>query len=191
MCEPTTIIAGATLALGAMSAYNQYQQGKYESSVAKQNAQVAEAQADDAINRGNIEADRRRSQMRQQLGTQAATMAASGGDLSSGSSLDIFGDTAQFGQLDALTTVNNAQREAYGLQVQSANYKNQAKSARAQGNAGAMTTLLTAPINAYGAYSALGGSWNPFKTSVSAGGGSTPMLSGGINSNSQFKIGGY
>lgn len=168
MCEPTTIIAGATLALGAMSAYNQYQQGKYESSVAKQNAQVAEAQADDAINRGNIDADRRRSQMRQQLGTQAATMAASGGDLSSGSSLDIFGDTAQFGQLDALTTVNNAQREAYGYQVQADNYKNQSKSARLQGNAGAMTTLLTSSLNSYGAYQAGGGSWNPFSKTNAA-----------------------
>lgn len=191
MCEPTTIIAGATLALGAMSAYNQYQQGKYESSVAKQNAQVAEAQADDAINRGNIEADRRRSQMRQQLGTQAATMAASGGDLSSGSSLDIFGDTAQYGELDALTTVNNAQREAYGYQVQAANYKNQANAARKQGNMGALTTLLTAPINAYVVYSSFGGDWNPFKSGISSGGGSTPMLSSGVNSGSQFKLGGY
>lgn len=190
MCDPV-IAGGAVMALGAFQAYNQYQTGKYEASVAKQNAKVAEAQADDSINRGNVEAERRRTQMRQQLGTQAATMAASGGDLSSGSSLDIFGDTAQYGELDALTTVNNAQREAYGYQVQAANYKNQANAARKQGNMGALTTLLTAPINAYGVYSSFGGSWNPFKTSVSAGGGSTPMLSGGVNSNSQFKIGGY
>ena len=29
MCEPTTILAGATLAAGALSAYNQYETGKY------------------------------------------------------------------------------------------------------------------------------------------------------------------
>ena len=35
--------------------------------------------------------------------------------------LDVFADNAQFGTLDALTTVNNAQREAYGYQVQGMN----------------------------------------------------------------------
>ncbi|WP_204301439.1 hypothetical protein, partial [Stenotrophomonas maltophilia] len=73
-----------------------------------------------------------------------------------------FGDTAQFGTLDALTTVNNAQREAYGYQVQSANYDAQAVSARKQGNMGGMTTLLTTPLQAYGAYQMAGGTWSPF-----------------------------
>ena len=113
MCDPT-IAAGATLALSGLSAYNQYQQGKYTAAVAQQNADVATAQANDAINRGNAEADQRRRETRQRQGTQAAIMGATGADMSSGSALDIFGDTAQFGALDALTTVNNAQREAYG-----------------------------------------------------------------------------
>ncbi|EBY0680770.1 hypothetical protein DUQ99_24530, partial [Salmonella enterica subsp. enterica serovar Corvallis] len=105
---------------------------------------------------------------RQAAGTQAATMGATGADLSTGGSLDIFGDTAQFGALDALTTVNNAQREAYGYQVQSENYKAQASSAQKQGNTGAMTTLLTSPLKAYGAYQFFGGTWNPFTQSTAA-----------------------
>lgn len=115
-----------------------------------------------------------------------------GADLSTGNALDIFGDTAQFGALDSLTTVNNAQREAYGYQVQAANYKAEASSARKQGNVGAATTLLTAPLKAYGAYQMFGGTWSPFsKGSTSSGG--TPMLSnsGFMNSDSRFKIGGY
>jgi hypothetical protein len=122
MCDPATALAGATIALGGVSAYNQYQSGKYQASVASQNAK-ATAQANDAINRGNAAAEQRRVQMRQQLGTQVATMGASGADLTSGTALDITGDTAQFGSLDALTTLNNAQREAYGYQVQAANYE--------------------------------------------------------------------
>jgi hypothetical protein len=94
-------------------------------------------------------------------------MGATGADLSTGGALDIFGDTAQFGALDALTTV--AQREAYGYQVQAENYKAQASSARKQGNMGAMTTLLTAPLQAYGAYQMGGGTWSPFKTSEPQG----------------------
>lgn len=162
MCEPTTILAGATLAAGALSAYNQYQTGKYSAAVAEQNADVAEAQAQDSINRGNAQAEQVRRQNRQAAGTQAAIMGATGADLSTGGALDVFGDTAQFGTLDALTTVNNAQREAYGYQVQSANYNAQAASARKQGNMGAATTLLTTPLQAYGAYQMAGGTWSPF-----------------------------
>lgn len=164
MCDPV-IAGGAMLALGGLQAYNQYQTGKYESAVANQNADIAESQAQDSINRGNAQADEVRRRNRQAAGTQAATMGATGSDLSTGGALDIFGDTAQFGALDAMTTVNNAQREAYGYEVQAANYKAQASSARKQGNTGAMTTLLTSPLKAYGAYQMFGGTWNPFTQS--------------------------
>lgn len=167
MCDPT-IAAGATLALSGLSAYNQYQQGKYTAAVAQQNADVATAQANDAINRGNAEADQRRRETRQRHGTQAAIMGATGADMSSGSALDIFGDTAQFGALDALTTVNNAQREAYGYQTQAANYEAQASAAKSSGTIGAATTLLTAPLKAYDAYQSFGGTWNPFTQSKAA-----------------------
>ncbi len=135
MCEPATIAAGATLVIGAMSAYSQHQQGKYARAVANQNADIAETQAQDAVNRGNIQAEEVRRRSRQAAGTQAATMGATGADLSSGTSLDIFGDTAQFGTLDALTTVNNAQREAYGYRVQGMN-------AIAEGNAAKVSPTL-------------------------------------------------
>lgn len=162
MCEPTLIVA-ASLAASGLSAYNQYQQGRYASDVAEQNADVATAQANDAINRGNAQADQNRRDMRRYAGTQAATLAATGADISSGTALAIFGDTAQFGTLDALTTVNNAQREAYGYQSQAANYLSQGSAARQQGKMGALSTLLTAPLNAYGAYNMAGGEWNPFR----------------------------
>lgn len=168
MCEPTTALVAASLALSGVQAYSQYQNGKYESEVASQNADIATSQANDAINRGNIEASQRRRQTSQALGSQAALMGATGTDISTGGALDIFGDTAQFGALDALTTVNNAQREAYGFQTQAVNYESQASAARSQGNFGAMTTLLTAPIDAYGAYKISGGSWSPFTQSKAA-----------------------
>ncbi|HCN3290392.1 TPA: hypothetical protein MO682_001653 [Klebsiella pneumoniae] len=167
MCGPVAV-GVAMVAMSAMQAYNQHQQGKYAQAVANQNADIAETQAQDAVNRGNIQAEEVRRRNRQTAGTQAATMGATGADLSSGNALDIFGDTAQFGTLDALTTVNNAQREAYGYQVQAANYQAEASSARKQGNIGAATTLLTAPLKAYGAYQAFGGTWSPFTQSNAA-----------------------
>ncbi|EHE7422016.1 hypothetical protein JZQ29_002694 [Salmonella enterica subsp. enterica serovar Corvallis] len=192
MCDPV-IAGGAMLAMGGLQAYNQYQTGKYESAVANQNADNAEAQAQDSINRGNAQADEVRRRNRQAAGTQAATMGATGADLSTGNALDIFSDTAQFGELDALTTINNAQREAYGFQVQGMNAQAESRAARANGRNAVGMTLLTAPLKAYGAYQMAGGTWSPFKTSLSSGGGTTPMLSnkGLINSSSQFKLGGY
>lgn len=162
MCDPATALAAASLAAGALSAVNQYQSGRQAEAVASANADSAEAQAQDSINRGNAAADEARRRNRQALGTQTATAAANGADISTGSALDIFGDTAQFGELDALTTVNNAQREAYGFGVQASNYKTQASAARQQGNVGAFSTLLTTPLQAYGAYKMGGGDWSPF-----------------------------
>lgn len=189
MCEPATISMAAMAAMAAMSAYSQHKQSKYQSAVANQNADIAEAQAQDSVNRGNAQAAEIRNRNRQAAGTQAATMGATGADLSTGNALDIFGDTAQFGELDALTTVNNAQREAYGYQVQSTNAKAQAKGAESAGRDAVTLTLMSAPLKAYGAYQMAGGTWSPF----TQGGGSTPMLSDSsfVNSNSQFKLGGY
>ncbi|HIF5919792.1 TPA: virion core protein, T7 gp14 family [Raoultella ornithinolytica] len=167
MCGPAAFVA-ASLVMSAMQAYNQRQQGKYAKAVADQNADVAEAQAQDSINRGNIQAEEVRRRNRQTAGTQAATMGATGADLGSGSSLDIFGDTAQFGTLDALTTVNNAQREAYGYQVQAMNATAQGNSALSQSRAAVTQTLLSAPLKAYGAYQTGGGTWSPFTQSSAA-----------------------
>mgnify|MGYP000856630824 CR=1 FL=1 len=167
MCGPVAFVA-ASIAISAMQAYNQHQQGKYAKAVANQNADIAEAQAEDAVNRGNIAADQRRREMRQRQGTQAATMGATGADLGSGNALDIFADTAQFGTLDALTTVNNAQREAYGYQVQGANAQAQGNAAQAAASANSMNTLLTTPLKAYGAYQMGGGTWSPFTQSSAA-----------------------
>ncbi|WP_312731075.1 hypothetical protein [Atlantibacter hermannii] len=167
MCGPVAFVA-ASIAISAMQAYNQHQQGKYAKAVANQNADIAEAQAEDAVNRGNIAADQRRREMRQRQGTQAATMGATGADLGSGSALDIFADTAQFGTLDALTTVNNAQREAYGYQVQGMNATAQGNAAQSQARAAVTQTILTAPLKAYGAYQMGGGTWSPFTQSSAA-----------------------
>lgn len=167
MCGPVAV-GVAMVAASAMQAYSQHQQGKYQQAVANQNADIAETQAQDAVNRGNIAADQKRRQMRQQAGTQAATFGATGADMSSGTALDVFGDTAQFGTLDALTTVNNAQREAYGYQVQGMNARAQGAAAKSSANAAVTQTLLTAPIKAYGAYQSFGGTWNPFSQGSAA-----------------------
>ncbi|MDI3415699.1 hypothetical protein [Pantoea sp. V106_11] len=163
MCGPVAI-GVAMLAATAASAYSQRQQSKYQSELANYNADLQEKSADAAINAGNAQADQMRARARQLSGTQAATMAASGVDLGGGTAVDIFGDTAQMGELDALTTVNNAKAQAYGLQTQAAGNRSQASAYTSFGNQQVATTLLNGAIGSFQGYREAGGK-NPFANS--------------------------
>lgn len=156
MCAPMAV-AAVMMVAAAASAYSQRQQSKYQSKMAQYNADVQEKSAQAAINSGNEQAAQVRARARQLQGTQAATLAASGVDLGGGTAVDIFGDTAQQGELDALTTVNNAQRQAYGLQAQAAGNRSQAAAYTAFGNQQAGLTLLNGAISAYSGYTGAGG----------------------------------
>ncbi|GKX40033.1 hypothetical protein SOASR014_37720 [Pectobacterium carotovorum subsp. carotovorum] len=171
-------MVGVAIASSAMAAYSQNQSAKATARAANVNAEIADQQAQDSINRGSAEADRVRTRYRQMAGSQAAAMGASGTDLSSGVALDIFGDTAATGELDALTTFNNAERQAYGFQTQGMNYRNEAGMARAQGRNAVTQTLLTAPLKAYGAYQMGGGMSSFFSSGAQAGGSTSNMFSG-------------
>ncbi len=156
MCEPTTIVAVGALVVGAISAYGQQQQGKNAQKVANANADAQEIAAKDAINTGNSQADQQRQQTKQLQGQQTAAFGAAGTDMSSGSALNIFGDTAQGGQLDALTTVNNAERQGAGLSFQAGVNRAQGQMDRNAANLGATTTILNSALSAYGSYQSSG-----------------------------------
>lgn len=58
--------------------------------------------------------------------------------------------------------MNNASREAYGYKLQADNDRLNAKMSRRQGNIGAVGTILTTPLNAWGAYKVAGGTGSIF-----------------------------
>jgi len=191
MCAPAAV-AVAMLVAAAASAYSQKQQSKYQSKMAEYNADVQEKSANAAINAGNEQAAQARARARQLQGTQAATLAANGVDLGGGTAVDIFADTAQQGELDALTTVNNAQRQAYGLQAQAAGNRSQASAFTSFGNQQAGLTLLNGAISAYGGYTSAGGS--SFMSSGSAGGAAASNNNGnafGSLQSSRYGSNGY
>lgn len=174
MCEPTTILAVASIATtvvaGAYAADQQRQAGKYEQEVAEQNAKVAGIQAEQARQTGNINEERARMRVRQMLGQQRATFAANGVDAGTGTALDVLGDTAGFGFGDASQERANALREAWGYQVGQANEKNRGKFARWNGNAQATGTLLTTGAQAMGMWSQAGFGSGASRTGASAAG---------------------
>lgn len=75
-------------------------------------------------------------------------MAANNIDSSSGSALDLIGETAQFGEEDALSIRANAAREAWGYKVGANDSRNQAKLTKAAGKNKATATLLSTAAQA-------------------------------------------
>lgn len=147
----TTIIAGASLAATAagtvMSAIGssnqssgqaaamraqgdaqqrQAQAAQYQSQVALNSKKVAEWQAADALKRGQVAEEQRRTKTKLQIGAQRAAMGSMGADVGSGSSIDIVGDTAAVGEQDALTIRNNSARDSWERKTVAANYQSQA-----------------------------------------------------------------
>lgn len=166
MCAPAALAAAApyliaaTAVAGGYAAYSSYQQGKFQQKVANNNAEVANQMATQAIERGQRDEMRHRLKVAHMKSDQRAAFGASGRDIS-GSALDILGDTAMMGELDALTIRYNAQLEGYGQEVQAENFKAQGKLDRQAGNAQAAGTLLETAGN-------VGSQWYNYKAPTPA-----------------------
>lgn len=98
----------------------------YQAGVARNNQMIANFQAQDALERGKIAAQRSRLQTAQLKGRQRTAQAGMGVIVDEDSSLDLLGDTAEFGELDALGIQANAEREAFQLRSRAQNFGNEA-----------------------------------------------------------------
>lgn len=164
MCIALTALSTiASIAGTAISAYGAYKQGQDAQTMAEYNAKVAmvdaqnkESAAIDASRRGQIAEDQQRSKVRQALASQRVAFAAGGDELTDSSTVDVFGDTAATGELDALTIRSNAAREAWGIRNSAANsvaqaqgYKTQGQMAASSGVSSAIGTVIGGASNIY------------------------------------------
>jgi hypothetical protein len=124
---PAIAIAGTVLSTG-LSIAGQMQQANaqagmagYQAQVARNNQMIAEYYARRAEQQGKVDEQNQRLKAASLIGAQRAALASQGGDINSGSPLDIVGDTARAGEYDALTLRNNAALKAYGYRVQAMN----------------------------------------------------------------------
>lgn len=146
---------GVLIAMGVSAAYNAYQQhesgqaakkvGTAQEAAANDaadisdyNAQVADEQAADATARGTEQENKFRAGVRGIIGTQRAGFAGNGVDVGFGSSVDVQGDAAYLGELDALQIRTNAAREAWGYQVQAEDLRKSAAVQRKTGQNAAL-----------------------------------------------------
>jgi hypothetical protein len=135
MISAAVAIAGAAAgtASAVQQAQSRNQQTEYQSKLAARNAQQAElsAQAADETARqekrvGYENAQAKRQEAARIIGAQRAQTGASGAQVDAGSALDQNLDTAEKGELDALSAEQSGQNSAYTQQHRAWNLRNQA-----------------------------------------------------------------
>lgn len=133
---------GMTVAGAGFSAYSKLKAGREQQKMFERNAQFADYQAADALERGAINEKRQRQTTNQVIGAQRTNLASQNVDVNRGSSLDVQGDAAYLGELDALTIRNNAAKEAYGFQVQAGDLRQRGTYAKQESQMEAVNTIL-------------------------------------------------
>jgi hypothetical protein len=122
-------IAGA--AFTAYSAYSQSSASKnayeYQAAVNRNNAKIAEWNAQDAARRGEQDEVNARRKIAATMGAQRATLAGRGIDMSEGSALNILTDTAYLGEQDVLTVRDNTAKNVWAARVQASNDRSNAE----------------------------------------------------------------
>lgn len=152
-----TLAAGVSGAASGLAAAGQRQQAEaaakraeFQAQVQRRNQEIAEQRAESRRERGRIEARSKRRETDRRIGSLEAGLAGRGVRVDTGGSAqDIFEGTREFGELDALTLRNNAEREALSFEQQAdiagaqANlFDVSAENKRSAGKTKAATTFL-------------------------------------------------
>ena len=159
------VMGGITMGLqgisGIMGASGQYAQGKaeeqaykHQAAVNEQNAKLAQVSADDARRSAMIEEEKSGKQFEQLMGTQRATIAANGLDLSSDTMSTLLQDTIREGVEEATWIRHQGMMKKWGFQNEQYQHLRDAdmnraagKNARKAGKMNALGTLLSTAAN--------------------------------------------
>ena len=136
-------------------------QANYEAGVARNNQITAQYASDDALRRGELDVQKVQRQAAQLTGTQRASFAAKGMDITEGTPGDILDQTNFFGQIDANTARYNGKVDAWQKKTQAQNFGAQASAASDRAG-GAMTgSLLSGAGQVASTWYAYGGANKP------------------------------
>lgn len=153
MADPvsmTLIAAAASKAVGSIV------EGNAGSAAAKANARIAGQNADIARAQGYAREESFRRRSRMELGEQAASIAQSGVDPTSGSALRTANQSATNAELDAMNIRYEGLMHGLGFDREAALERARAKQARIGGYMGAVASILggASDVSAYNARSA-------------------------------------
>ena len=159
----------ASSAVGSIFAAQSQKLGlKLDAYFADLNAQGAAEDARRALEKGQWEEGNSRLLTARLKGSQRASMAANGVDLSTGSALDNLVTTDLMGEVDAQTIRVNAAREAAGYRTQASNARGQGVMARSA--ASAISPLLAGATSLIDSAGKIGSDWYAMKRSGALGG---------------------
>lgn len=145
-------MAALAVAGAGYQAYAQNQAGKQQKKLADKNAELIDAQAEDALQRGEEQARAVRRATKKAVGSQRTAYATQGVDVSTGTAMDIQDETKLLGLSDEATVRKNAFREAWGLKKQASNQRLGGKYARREGRNAAIASGISGLGASYRAY---------------------------------------
>ena len=100
------------------SAYASIQSAKMQKKMSEINSLIAGKQSDYALEKGELQEQAFRYGTKQTIGKQRVAFAAQNVALDDGTALEMQGDAAKWGEIDALRIRNNAAMEAWGFRLQ-------------------------------------------------------------------------
>lgn len=163
------ISLGTAVAGAGVGAYGAYESGKakknsytYQAQVAKNNADIATANANYIRASGETEAAITGIKQRQQAGATLAQQSASGLDVNSGSPLAVRQGQAEIASFDQMMIRSNTQRAAYGQDVEATNQLNQRTIDIMAGDEASRAGGLNALTSVIGGASSVSDKWLKF-----------------------------
>lgn len=136
MCDPGTlsVLAIASAAVGTagagFTALQANAQQRYQAKVADQNAKLAAESAKQEQDNTRVALQQHWRQQAQLQGQQRVAMAAGGLDVNFGNAADLTADTEMLGREDAQRIIDQGSNAVRGFDIESANYRSQAKASR-------------------------------------------------------------
>ena len=181
MCELFTIAAGtlgasqtAAIAVTAFDAIaligtvastvntfskasGQQDQLAYQAAVENNKAIVRDRQAAAVVARGEEDARTKKAQIKTMGSRQLVTLAGQGGDVTTGTSVDLLAETKELGKLEEEKIRNNAARDANSIRIDATNARADAGAARLASNQ--VNPLLSAASSGLQGFGQVGAQW--------------------------------
>jgi len=128
-------------------------QSAFEAKQMEFNAQLTDIRREEVGEQRDKDIVRRESQIKQMIGSQKSSMAASGIELDSELAEQIESDSLRTGAEDVQMIKNNAWKQAWGLEMEAQDLRSQAGFTRLGGKQRARQTLTTGGVQAIGSLS--------------------------------------
>jgi len=181
------ILGGASAFMTISQGYSQKKaleaQADYQRDLSVVNTRFAEAQAEDALARGDEESLLLQREVSKLIGRQRVSAASQGISVDSGTAADMVAETQQLGAMDALRIKNNAWREAWGYKVEAVNTTAAGNLAYSGLRQKGKETLLTAGAQALSQGASIGAS---MAGNASGGTAASPRPSGTVTTGRSY-----